>query len=144
MKKTDSCVVTLDEVPAVAEHLVRILSPCSLITLQGPLGAGKTTLAKALLHAYGVKEMVTSPTFTYLNVYHNDAGQIFYHFDLYRIMNVDQFLQAGFDEFLHDPQAIKLIEWPERIESLLPKEYCAIQLLYRSPDQRLVTYKIFS
>lgn len=89
-------------------------SPC-VVAFSGDLGAGKTTFIRGIASALGIDtHAVCSPTFTYLNIY---AGKL-YHFDLYRIPNTENFLAAGFDDFLHH-DAICCIEWSERIASLL-------------------------
>lgn len=103
--------------------LIKVIKPFSdqafIITLQGPLGVGKTTFLKCLFKIYGIQEPITSPTFSYVHSYQAD-GILFYHFDLYRLANLREFMIAGFDEYLHQPDAKVFIEWPEIIEPLLP------------------------
>lgn len=89
-----------------------------IFTFKGPLGAGKTTLIKHVFKAMGVDEVVTSPTFSYVNSYVSNYGAI-YHFDLYRIEDLDSFLLAGFDEYLMYLESKVFIEWPEIIHPLL-------------------------
>lgn len=111
----------------------------SVITFTGPLGAGKTTLIAQLLHQAGINEPITSPTFTYVNEYRNEAGVRFYHFDLYRLTKLDDFLSAGFDEYLYEPQSYALIEWPGVIEELLDHNVCHITLdYYRELEERRI------
>ena len=112
MKHTEKLVYGLDEVEAVAQKLVRYLDTHQIMTFAGPLGAGKTTLIQTLLRACGITQPITSPTFTYLNQYENDQGKTFYHFDLYRIPSLNDFLAAGCDEYLYVPDSRVLIEWP--------------------------------
>ncbi len=136
MKK--ETIYTLDELPAVAQTLKELLEGCTVITLSGPLGAGKTTLVRELLGLWGVKEPITSPTFTYMNQYENSSGKRFYHFDLYRIKTVADFQAAGFDEYLYEPDSVALIEWPEPIEALLGAGQCHISIDYEEPDKRVL------
>jgi tRNA threonylcarbamoyladenosine biosynthesis protein TsaE len=103
----------------VHKVLLPLLKNYRIITFTGPLGAGKTTLIKELLRQSGVTTTVTSPTFGYFNTYHNQHGKTFYHFDLYRISSVNEFINAGFDEYLNQEDAIVFIEWPDVIDSLL-------------------------
>lgn len=128
----------LDDIPAVARMIREQLNNCKILTFTGPLGAGKTTLVKELLKQYGVSDVVTSPTFTYVNLYENKEGKRFYHFDLYRIEMLEQFLEAGFDEYLNQSNSYVFIEWPESIESLLKKDVCHIAIEY-TDDGRILT-----
>jgi|SRR5579872_3364565 tRNA threonylcarbamoyladenosine biosynthesis protein TsaE len=127
----------LDDISSVAKQLQEQLDNYRIITFTGPLGAGKTTLVKELLKQSGVADVVTSPTFTYLNIYENKKGQRFYHFDLYRIETLDQFLEAGFDEYLNQPQSLVLIEWPEPILPLLKEGACHIKIEYAGDGRTL-------
>ena len=128
---------TLTELPVVAAQLLPILSKRSILTLTGQLGAGKTTLVQALLRQLGVAGPITSPTFTYVNQYYGTAGQLIYHFDLYRLSDLASFRALGFDEYLLEPDCLVLIEWPEIIAELLatmPQQVAAAQLICQ-PDQ---------
>ncbi len=136
MKK--KIIYTFDELPEVAQTLKELLEGCPVITLSGPLGAGKTTLVRELLGLWGVKEPVTSPTFTYVNQYETSSGKRFYHFDLYRIKTVADFQAAGFDEYLHEPDSTIFIEWPEPIESLLGSKRYHISIDYEQADKRVM------
>lgn len=102
-------------VPQLAADLAKRVGPGTIVAFVGPLGAGKTTLIKCLLARLGVQEEVTSPTFAYVNTYVGAGGMTIHHFDLYRLSSLDEFLQAGFDEYLTDPAAVTVIEWPEVI-----------------------------
>ena len=103
----------------VKEHFIPFMQKCNIFTFKGPLGAGKTTLIKNILRECGVKEVVTSPTFSYVNSYKNSDGKTFYHFDLYRLDSLESFLSLGFDEYLYEKNSFCFIEWPEIIKSIL-------------------------
>jgi len=134
---------SLDEVSKAAQYLKQKFKVCSIFAFYGPLGAGKTTLIRQLLRDCGLEGPITSPTFTYLNVYKNDRGEKFYHFDLYRLSNVNDFLEAGFDEYLNDGEGICLIEWPEILEPLLKKGACKVKIDYTErEDKRLLTCEV--
>ncbi len=128
-----------DQVPEIALLLAEKLKKCAIMTFTGPLGAGKTTLIKALLKECGVVDQVTSPTFTYVNRYENQRGQTFYHFDLYRISTPNDFIAAGFNEYLYALKSWAIIEWPQVIEPLLGQRVCHVQIDYdSSPDKRIL------
>jgi tRNA threonylcarbamoyladenosine biosynthesis protein TsaE len=121
---------TYDEVVDVVQLLHEAARRCAVMTFQGPIGAGKTTLIRAFLKSLGVTEPVVSPTFTYVSCYRTAAGRAVYHFDLYRIERAAQFESMGFLDYLHEPGALIIIEWPEVIASLLTMPVCAITLDY--------------
>ena len=122
--------VTVNQMSDVAHKLVQRMKNTKVFTFTGPLGAGKTTLVQNMLRKCGVKGPIQSPTYTYITIYKNDDGTTFYHFDLYRLDTLDDFLQAGFDEYLYQPNSFCFIEWPEIIMFLLKKDVSHITLEY--------------
>ena len=120
--KTETLVThTPGETEAFAAKLAAELPEGSVLALYGNLGAGKTVFARGFARGLGITEPISSPTFTILQEYpHN--GKMFYHMDLYRIDNSDAALAFGIDEFLYDQTAMTLLEWPERIEDILPEK----------------------
>ncbi|MBE6379979.1 MAG: tRNA (adenosine(37)-N6)-threonylcarbamoyltransferase complex ATPase subunit type 1 TsaE [Lentisphaerae bacterium] len=105
------------------EQLARTLPPGSVIAMHGDLGAGKTVIARGFARGLGISEAVSSPTYTIVQEYDiPDSDQRFYHLDLYRIADEHAALGFGVDEFLSDPDAWTLLEWPVRIEKILPPE----------------------
>ncbi len=143
---------TLEQLPKVSQELTDLIklpatsqlsSNTTLITLTGDLGAGKTTLVKHLLRSWGVQDEILSPTFTYVNCYKNDQGQKIYHFDLYRVSNLNQFSELGFDEYLHEPGGICLIEWPQVIAPILGDRLVyAVEIEHVSDFQRRLKVKL--
>ncbi len=121
---------SLDELDKPVNLLYELLPRCAIFTFEGTLGAGKTTLVQNLLHRCGIQGVIISPTFTYLASYSNSAGETFYHFDLYRLKTLNDFLQAGFDELLYQPQSWVFIEWPEIVLPIITNKACYIQLNY--------------
>lgn len=101
------------------------------------MGAGKTTLIKALCNHLGVNEVVSSPTFSLVNSYRYGTDQLFYHFDLYRLERLEEALDIGIDEYLDSGHRC-CIEWPQRILSLLPEPYQELTITIVSEDERLV------
>lgn len=129
---------SLDQLLTVAIDINKLMSSCKIFTFTGSLGAGKTTLVQMILRSCGVKGPITSPTFTYVNVYHNDLQQTFYHFDLYRIKSIDDFINAGFDEYFHQPNSWCFIEWPEVIAPLLTHHVCSVDIEYMYEQTRKI------
>ncbi len=125
----------------VRDYIIPCLTKYQVLALLGPLGAGKTTLVKELLHQCGVKQTITSPTFNYVNTYHDDQGRTFHHFDLYRIKTMDDFFNAGFDEYFQQKNTWVFVEWPEVINAFLKSRsevvcYITLNYLQQSPDLR--------
>jgi tRNA threonylcarbamoyladenosine biosynthesis protein TsaE len=116
---------------------------CPIITLNGPLGAGKTTLVSALLKECGISVPVSSPTFAYVRTYTNELAQSFHHFDIYRIATVQDFQAMGFDEYLYQPHSWTIIEWPLVVQSLLTHAVCEVDLSYgRDETIRTATLRV--
>ena len=103
------------------EKLAASLPFGSVLALYGNLGAGKTVFARGFARGLGITEPISSPTFTIVQEYPVN-GKYFFHLDLYRIDNSDAAYAFGIDEFLYDQNAMTLLEWPERIEDILPEK----------------------
>ncbi len=133
----------LDELDEVARQLVAEGGSLPVWLFEGEMGAGKTTLIKALCRSLGVVSMVQSPTFSLVNEYTTHTGASIYHFDCYRLRNEAEALDIGFEEYV-DSGDHCFIEWPERIESLWPASYYRIQLTANSTGRRTVTTQLIS
>ena len=118
--------------------LGEILTVPAVVSFFGELGAGKTTFIKGLVcgAAQIDPSAVQSPTFTYLNLY--EGQKKVYHFDLYRMRDIDEFLSMGFDEYF-EAEGICCIEWSERIEPYLPADRVKVTLEHIEKDRRLIT-----
>ncbi len=124
--------VSESELVEWGEHLGRSSSPPLLVTITGELGAGKTTLAKAICRGYGVAEDVTSPTYSIVQQYSSERSTV-YHVDLYRLESPDQLTNIGWDELI-SAHALVLVEWPERAGARLPQNHLPIDLSYVPDD----------
>lgn len=103
-----------------------IKSPC-VISLDGDLGAGKTTFAKGFALGMGIKDTITSPTFTIMNEYQGDKMPL-YHFDMYRLSSCEEAINCGFEEYfdLTKLKGVVLVEWAKNVEGLLPALHIVI------------------
>jgi tRNA threonylcarbamoyladenosine biosynthesis protein TsaE len=126
------------ELVAWGEALGRAVTPPLVVTISGELGAGKTTLVKAICRGYGVTDEVTSPTFTLVHQYAGERSTV-YHVDLYRVSDPRELTNLGWDEMLAE-DALVLIEWPERAGDRLPRVHVPISLqhLPDDPGRRLL------
>jgi tRNA threonylcarbamoyladenosine biosynthesis protein TsaE len=111
------------------------LQPPLVITLQGDLGAGKTTFVRALLQTLGIKTTIKSPTFTLVESYENQDWQI-HHFDLYRLEYAEELEDMGFRDYF-DSKALCLIEWPEKVPAHYIPTDVAVQLGYQGQGRML-------
>jgi tRNA threonylcarbamoyladenosine biosynthesis protein TsaE len=127
-------VYTSDQIMTVVHEIKAAMAYCPIITLTGPLGAGKTTLASALLKECGISVPVSSPTFAYVRSYTNELAQTFHHFDIYRIATLRDFQAMGFDEYLYQPNSWTIIEWPSVVQSLLTHSVCEVTLAYGADE----------
>lgn len=108
-------------------QLAAEVEPGAIIYLHGPLGAGKTTLARGFLRALGVSGAVKSPTYTLIEIY--DLPQrLVVHMDLYRMADPEELAFLGLDDFLSDPSMVALIEWPKHGEGVLPQPTLEVTL----------------
>lgn len=114
---------------AVGAELARGLRPPAVVAIAGELGAGKTTLVRAIARALGVTEPVTSPTFALVHRYAGSATTI-YHVDAYRLRRPAEAADLGLDEMAAQPDAVVLVEWPERLGDELPEPTSRIRLSY--------------
>jgi tRNA threonylcarbamoyladenosine biosynthesis protein TsaE len=118
-------VFTEDETGILAEEFASTVSPGEVIVLNGNLGSGKTFFIKKLLKSFNI-DSVSSPTFALVNEYYGELK--FYHFDFYRIEQVREIYDIGFNEYMKDDEAVKFIEWGELFNSVLPRRRTEIQI----------------
>lgn len=118
----------LEELEKVADAVLSHFSNDRIFAFFGEMGAGKTTFIKVLCKRLGVFDNVSSPTYSLVNEYLDEQGDSIYHFDFYRINDPSEAFDIGFDDYLYS-SAYCFIEWPQRVEKLLPDQYVSITIL---------------
>lgn len=121
--------------PAVAKKLLMIFKNRKVFAFSGKLGSGKTTFIKCLCHELGAVDEPVSPSFALVNEYRTASGNPLYHFDFYRIKNIKEALDIGYEEYFFSGNYC-FIEWPEKIEELLPENCVYIRIEDPVDDQR--------
>jgi tRNA threonylcarbamoyladenosine biosynthesis protein TsaE len=130
---------SLSDLPEAARQLLTFSRSHKVIAFFGLMGSGKTTLIKAVCNELGVIETVSSPTFSLVNEYMDAAGNPVYHFDFYRIKKVSEALDIGCEEYFYSGHYC-LVEWPEKILNLLPKEIVRVTIEVDN-ETRLITFQ---
>lgn len=130
--------------PAAAKEFAALMGDETVYAFHGEMGAGKTTFIRALVEQLGVDpEEANSPSFSIINEYRSETtAELIYHFDLYRLENVEEALEIGVEDYF-DSGALCLLEWPERIEPLLPDDTVVVKVsVDPADDSRLLTIDI--
>ena len=128
----------LDELPTVAQRIIEAAQDTRVWLFYGEMGAGKTTLIKALCHEWEVEDAVSSPTFALVNEYQRANGELLYHFDFYRIEDEAEAVEIGVDEYFYS-QRHCLVEWPAKIRNLLPETYLRIDFQVNEDQSRTLS-----
>jgi tRNA threonylcarbamoyladenosine biosynthesis protein TsaE len=125
---------SLDEIDEIAQQILS-QKLHNTIVFNGEMGAGKTTLIKALAKALGVQEATSSPTFSLVNEYQTGKNKLLYHFDVYRLKNENEAFDMGIEEYLYSGNWC-FIEWSEKIPNLIPKEHSIIDIKLATDGKR--------
>ncbi len=126
------------DLPAAAAAILELLDGRRIVAFRGGMGAGKTTLIREICHQLGVGDTVTSPTFALVNEYHDGTGTPVYHFDFYRTERIEEAFDLGYEEYF-DSGNLCLIEWPEKIEALLPDDPMTVAISVTGEESRSIT-----
>ncbi|WP_026907995.1 tRNA (adenosine(37)-N6)-threonylcarbamoyltransferase complex ATPase subunit type 1 TsaE [Paucisalibacillus globulus] len=120
----------------LANRLATLISPGDVITLEGDLGAGKTTFTKGIATGLGITRTLSSPTFTIVKEYEGKVP--LYHMDVYRLEGSDE--DIGFDEYFHG-NGVAVVEWAQFIEDYLPQNRLNIIIKYLNEDSRMIMFE---
>lgn len=116
-----------EELPLVAADLLEKHSDDRVFGFYGEMGAGKTTLIKELCRQLGVSGTTSSPTFAIVNEYFTNEGEAVYHFDFYRINDIDEAVKIGFEDYLYSGSYC-FIEWTDKVQEMLPEDYIKVNI----------------
>lgn len=132
-------ITDLSDIDRAAREFVENMDDATVYAFYGDMGAGKTTFINALCHALGVEEdIINSPSFSIVNEYRSDTtAELIYHFDLYRLENMEEALDLGIEDYF-DSGALCLLEWPERVEDLLPDDTVRVSIWANDDDSRTI------
>lgn len=129
---------SLSELDNVAEQIISALDGRNVVLFRGGMGAGKTTLISRIVAQLGAEDTVTSPTFALVNEYEGADKMLIYHFDFYRIDKVEEVFDLGYEEYFYSGD-LCLVEWPEKIEALIPDDVMTVKIEVEDDGQRIFT-----
>ena len=128
----------LEELDPAAIQILNNYKSNKIFALYGEMGVGKTTLIKSICKNLGVNGLISSPTFSIVNEYENEDGQKLYHFDFYRISSETEAFDIGYEDYFYGNNWC-FIEWPEKIQSLLPENAIRVFIKLIKDGERLIT-----
>jgi tRNA threonylcarbamoyladenosine biosynthesis protein TsaE len=123
--------------PEAVKRIIKYIQGHKILAFYGEMGAGKTTIIKALCRILGAEDIVSSPTFTMVNEYRTAKGEILYHIDFYRIKNPEEVFDIGIEEYFGSG-SFCLMEWPELIEDILPDDTIKIKITVGAKELRFL------
>lgn len=128
----------ISDIDTAAKIFVEKFGDKKIFAFYGEMGAGKTTFIKAVCKSMGVTGTITSPTFSLVNEYKTDNGMTIYHFDFYRIENIEEVYDFGYEDYFYSDKMC-FIEWPELVETLLPEDVVEVKISVDDNEQRLIS-----
>jgi len=129
---------SLHQIDVVAREIISYCAADRIWIFKGEMGAGKTTLIKAISRCFGIGDLVSSPTFSIVNEYRNYNNEVFYHFDFYRIDDPKEVLEIGIDEYFYSGNLCWL-EWAEKIAEYLPMDFALISIRMNEDGSRTIS-----
>ena len=131
----------LEEIRKAAKEFIQTMDDRTVYAFDGKMGVGKTTFIKALCEELGVTDVINSPTFAIINEYRSDTtGELIYHFDFYRINKLSEAEDIGTEDYFYSG-ALCFIEWPEKIEELLPGDTVFVSIKENEDNSRTVSWE---
>lgn len=131
---------SINDLQQVAQSLIEFGEKTSVWLFIGEMGAGKTTLVKQICHALGVIDQVSSPTFSIVNEYLTNQDETVYHFDFYRLEDIEEAINIGAEDYFFSGH-VCLIEWPQVIANLLPDKYMTVEIEELLTGERKIILK---
>ena len=125
----------MSDLERVADEVIEGLDGRTVVLLRGGMGAGKTTLVSRIAARLGAEDTVTSPTFALVNQYEGAKCRI-YHFDFYRIDRIEEVFDLGYEEYFYSGD-LCLVEWPEKIEPLIPDDAMVVRITAGDGEERI-------
>ncbi|MDP4266280.1 MAG: tRNA (adenosine(37)-N6)-threonylcarbamoyltransferase complex ATPase subunit type 1 TsaE [Bacteroidota bacterium] len=129
----------LSQLDKIAETLLEVHNTSRLFAFYGGMGAGKTTFIKVICSKLGVRDVVLSPTFSIINQYTTKESKPIYHFDFYRIKNIKEVYDIGYEDYFYSDNYC-FIEWPEMITELLPEDTINVYIKEESKNKRIISF----
>lgn len=139
MKKVYFELESLDKIHEAARYFLNAVGDAKIFAIDGDMGVGKTTFIKAVCEELGVKDVITSPTFSLVNEYTDGKGEPVYHFDFYRIKKIDEVYDMGYEDYFYGGN-LCFLEWPELIESLLPEDVTKVHITTEADGSRTISF----
>ncbi|MDO5570697.1 MAG: tRNA (adenosine(37)-N6)-threonylcarbamoyltransferase complex ATPase subunit type 1 TsaE [Bacteroidales bacterium] len=131
-------ITSLDTIRDAAKEFIKEIDQDTVFAFHGEMGAGKTTFIKAVCEELGVEDVINSPTFAIVNEYRSESAELIYHFDFYRINKPEEAFDFGYEDYFYSG-ALCFIEWPEKIEELLPGDTVHVTIKENQDGSRTLT-----
>lgn len=128
---------SLDTINNSARQFINQMGNNTVFAFRGEMGAGKTTFIKTICEELGVGDVINSPTFAIVNEYRSNSDELIYHFDFYRINKIDEVYDFGYEDYFYSG-SLCFIEWPEKIEELLPHDTVNVYIEVKENGYRSV------
>lgn len=129
---------SIDTINDAARHFIEAMGERKVFAFYGSMGAGKTTFIKAVCEELGVEDTINSPTFAIVNEYLDGKGESIYHFDFYRIKNIQEAINIGYEDYVYSG-CVCFMEWPELVAEILPDDVVKVTIVEQEDGSRLVT-----